>query len=126
MNDEERQRLLDAILDPAAQNKVIVGGPRSPVDVSRSGTSHAHGLPEPPPVACPIVSTERRGARSADLARQAWWPDMALLTIATAQARLDHPFNSTCTRSPRALLGFAVSGGEARRSARRSSRRRDE
>jgi len=26
MNDEGRQRLLDAILDPAAQNKVIVGG----------------------------------------------------------------------------------------------------
>jgi hypothetical protein len=46
---------------------------------------------------------------------------MALLTIASAQARLGRPFNSTCTRRARTLLGFAVSGGEARRSAQRSS-----
>lgn len=39
MNDEERQRLLDAILDPAPQTMVTRRV------VSRSGTSHEHRLP---------------------------------------------------------------------------------
>jgi hypothetical protein len=42
MNDEERQRLLDAILDPAAQNKVIVGGPWSPVESSAAPVPAMH------------------------------------------------------------------------------------
>jgi hypothetical protein len=42
MNDEKHQRLLDAILDPAAQNKVIVGGPWSPVESSAAPVPAMH------------------------------------------------------------------------------------
>ena len=47
----------------------------------------ATDCPNRAPLACRIVCTERRGARSADLARQASWPDAALLIIASALDR---------------------------------------
>jgi hypothetical protein len=37
--------------------------------------------------ACPAGSAERHAPLAADLARQAWWPDAALLTIASALDR---------------------------------------
>jgi hypothetical protein len=69
MNDEERQRLLDAILDPAAQNKVIVGEPWSPVESSAAPAPAMNtDCPLRAPAACQADSTEPHAPLAADMA----------------------------------------------------------